>query len=325
MIGEPWFWRERSIAASVMSTTLSPLSAIYDFTQQTRAAFTTPKTVSAPIVCVGNATLGGVGKTPFCIFLAGLLFDRGVRPHFATRGYGGASSGPLEVKNNTAAEVGDEALLLADTAPTWIARNRHAGARDAANGADIVILDDGFQNPTIAKDCSILLIKAGAQDANQKIFPAGPYREPIQRAIGRADIVVQVGGQVGGQESNFEAPDKPVFHAASNFVIDLEPQRVVAFCGVGNPHRFFTMLSENGFDVVGAVSFPDHHAFSAREIDQLQRLAKRRGARLACTRKDIVRFDQTDAEGIGVADLSISVDRPDELARKVLTATKLSL
>ncbi len=319
MIGEPWFWRERSIAASVMTAALSPLSAMYDFTQRTRAALSTPKTVATPIVCVGNATLGGVGKTPFCIFLAGLLLEKGIHPHFATRGYGGASSGPLAVIDRTAAEVGDEALLLANTAPTWIARNRHAGAERAANGADIVILDDGFQNPTIAKDCSILLINASAQDTNQKIFPAGPMREPMQRAIRRAHIVVLV----GRRDTNFDTHDKPVFRAVSKFEINVEPQRVVAFCGVGDPRRFFTMLREKGFDVVEAVSFPDHHAFSTREIDRLRRLAKQRGALLACTRKDIVRLDAADAKGIAVADLSISVDRPDALVQQVLTATKL--
>jgi tetraacyldisaccharide 4'-kinase len=186
----PEFWRRDGALAHA----LAPLSWAWAAGARGRQAGARPEHAAAPVLCVGNLTVGGAGKTPTVLALLRRLRERGRKPHALSRGYGGRLKGPLRVAaGHTAAQVGDEALLLAEAAPTWIARDRAAGARAAvAAGADVIVMDDGFQNPSLAKDLSLVVVDAAYGFGNGRLLPAGPLREPIARGLARADAVVLV-------------------------------------------------------------------------------------------------------------------------------------
>ena len=175
---EPWFWRSHSTAANLAKIFCLPASFFYDAGQRARAAFANPPKVQSPVICVGNATVGGVGKTPLARTLHRLLTDQGVDAHFQTRGFGGALSGPTQVNasKHNAEMVGDEPLLLAQQGPVWVSKNRARGVAAAADaGAEAIITDDGFQNPTVHKSFSILVVGGRDEFGNRAIFPAGPF------------------------------------------------------------------------------------------------------------------------------------------------------
>lgn len=292
MMREPWFWRSHSMTAKVISTALAPAAALYDLGQRIRWRLTTPATPAIPIICVGNASLGGVGKTPFAIMLFQMLSDTGFTCRFLTRGYGGSEPGPLKVDINkhNHEHVGDEALLLAQHGPVWVAGDRVAGAQATVDdGAEVIIMDDGFQNPTINKTVSILLLDAENPNGNGRVFPAGPLREPVARARDRADVTITVGPDPETAQSAAQQIGSP-FAAWLEPVDTPETRRVVAFSGIGKPDKFFNSLQRDGFDIVEAVSFPDHHPFTDHNLAVLKKIAAKSNAALMTTEKDFVRL-----------------------------------
>ncbi len=332
---EPWFWRDQSLAARAAASAMTPASLLYDLAQRLRAAIVTPRDAGAPVICVGNATLGGSGKTPFALLLRRLLNERGVTAHFSSRGYGGALSGPVRVTAaHTAEEVGDEALLLAAAAPTWIAKNRAAGARAAAGaGAGAVIMDDGFQNPTVKKHVSILLVSVADLSGNGRVFPAGPLREPFARAIARADIVVVV-----HREHPFGAPrdaasaliekagrGSRIYHAHTAIDPSIAPGKAVAFCGIAHPERFFESLERSGFVLTSRIAFADHHPFTTANLAELRRRTADENAALITTEKDFVRLERGARDGIAIARLRLEVDQPEYLAGDVLETIRCKI
>lgn len=314
---EPWFWRDEGLVARAVAAAMAPAALFYDGAQRLRAALSRPASAGAPVICVGNATLGGVGKTPFALLLHSLLKTSGVDAHFVSRGHGGALRGPARVgPQHTDEEVGDEPLLLAAAAPTWIAKSRLEGVRAAAGaGAEAIIMDDGFQNPTIRKDAAILLIDVADPGGNGRVFPAGPLREPIARAAARADAVVLVGA--GSPSPDLEG--RPLFRVAADSNPTIAPQRVIAFCGIGRPTRFFESLEKKGFSLAARIAFPDHHRYRPAEISALRAKAKKEGAALIATEKDMARLAPEAREGIATAKLSMTLDDPDRLTRLILT------
>jgi tetraacyldisaccharide 4'-kinase len=274
------------------------------------------------VICIGNATVGGVGKTPFAIALKTLLSEHIENCAFLTRGYGGREKGPLRVDPNEhdASDVGDEALLLAQRAPTWISRNRRDGAQEAARaGARAIIMDDGFQNPTIAKTVSILLIDGEDPGGNGKIFPAGPLREPLARAKSRADIVVIVG-------QNRPAAEQAAAEHGASFAAWLKPaetptpERVVAFSGIGRPQKFFASLRAAGFEIAKELSFPDHYVYSGHDQRALEKLARKQKARLVTTEKDHVRLHKPFSEQVRPFRVAMEINRPEKLVSAILRA-----
>lgn len=308
MISEPWFWREESIAAKAVSAALSPLAWGYECGGVLRRRFTTPWRASVPVICIGNASLGGAGKTPFAMMLGDLLKENGFAPHFLSRGYGGAAKSPVRVepKTHMAHEVGDEPLLLAKIAPTWVSRRKRDGAEAAINaGADIIVMDDGFQNPTIEKDFAILLNDGRRGYGNGKIFPAGPMREPYERAKARAEIIVEI-----NSSADALVLDEMADYAAWLEPQNTTPQRVVAFCGIGNPERFFETLERAGYDIADAIAFPDHYAYTGKNIEILKKRAKKLNAELITTEKDRVRIDADARESINTLSVRMRISDP---------------
>jgi len=287
---EPWFWRSDALAARVAAGALAPLALAYDAGQRLRRAAAAPAEAPGPVICIGNATLGGVGKTPFAILVSRILRQAGRAPWFLTRGYGGRLKGPVRIapERHGAEDVGDEALLLAQHGPVILSADRPRGARAAfEGGADTVIMDDGYQNPTLRKTLSILLVDAADPAGNGRVFPSGPLREPLARARARADMVVAVKRRAddpapAGLDADFQARLAPAG--------DVAPRRVVAFTGIGVPAKFFTTLADAGFELSQQVPFADHHVFSRHEMKALRRAAKENKAALITTEKDYARL-----------------------------------
>ncbi|MEE8247033.1 MAG: tetraacyldisaccharide 4'-kinase [Alphaproteobacteria bacterium] len=290
----PEFWDHEGGLAPAL---LAPLSLLYESGTLLRRALTTAQHVEVPVICIGNLVAGGAGKTPVTLALAARLQGAGHAVHILSRGYGGREHGPLRIDphRHTAREVGDEALLLAARAPTWVARNRALGARAAAAaGAAVVLMDDGHQNPTLHKDLALVVVDAAYGIGNGRVIPAGPLREPAAAGLERADAVVLMGpARREAVERGVRASGKPVLWAQLVPAPEgyrLADQAVVAFAGIGRPAKFFESLRNLGCRVLAAHAFPDHHRYQGDEVMALVEEAAAAGARLVTTEKDYVRL-----------------------------------
>ena len=252
-----------------------------------------------PVLCVGNYHLGGAGKTPMVLALVMLLRDLGETPVVLSRGYGGRLRGPLmvDLDRHAAAEIGDEPLMLARTVPVAVARDRIDGVALArSQGATVIVMDDGFQNPAITKDASLVVIDSHRGLGNACVFPAGPLRAPLPPQIARTDALVVIGDGVAAAPAAaaVAALDKPVLaahlRADDEVTAMLRGKRVLAFAGIGDPQRFFRTLRANGIEVVRERAFADHHPFSEGEIETLIMEAKRDVLTLVTTEKDLARL-----------------------------------
>ncbi|CTQ32571.1 tetraacyldisaccharide 4'-kinase [Jannaschia rubra] len=283
----PAFW---SRPPGLLSVLLSPLGAIYAAATARRVARVGVR-VGVPVICVGNLTAGGTGKTPTVIALAERLSARGVAAHVVTRGHGGRLEGPARVDPaiQEAGDVGDEPLLLAAFTPTWVARDRAAGARAAvAAGARAVLLDDGFQNPALVKDLSIVVVDAGAGFGNGRVLPAGPLREPVAAGLARADMTLTIG------DGRVDLPESPTrLHGRLEPLatgMDWQGLPVFAFAGIGRPGKFFDTLRDLGADIRGTEALADHQPLTPALLRRLGDRAARLSAQPVTTEKDAVRL-----------------------------------
>lgn len=286
----PDFWSYRGLAAMV----LSPLGALVGHVGPLWRARTPPTTVDVPVICVGNLTVGGAGKTPLVISLARALQGLGRTPHILSRGYGGRLKGPLLVDPalHEAGDVGDEPLLLARIAPTWVGKDRGRSARAAIEeGADILLMDDGFQNPGLAKTISILAIDGGYGFGNGLVMPAGPMRESLADGLARADAAVIIGDDITGIRDAI-AGRCPIFDARIVPLPDegITGRPVIAFAGIGRPEKFYASLQALGCALIETRNFADHHPYTPDEIMRLCDLAHALDATLVTTEKDLVRL-----------------------------------
>ena len=285
----PEFWRRDGVVPRL----LTPAAAAWRAGAAVKRRLGAPVRVGAPTICVGNAVAGGAGKTPVALAVAKALAARGAAPHFLTRGYGGSERGPLRVDPaaHDAGRVGDEALLLAAAAPAWIARNRAAGARAAANGgAGVVVMDDGLQNFGVAKDYALLVVDGGFGFGNGRVMPAGPLREPVRDAMRRVDAVVIVGEDKRNLGKDLRPPVLAARFVPSPGSESIAGRPVIAFAGIGRPEKFFETLAGMGCDLVSVRRFPDHHAYKADEVMRCVEAAAAAGAVAVTTEKDAVRL-----------------------------------
>ncbi|MBE7636827.1 tetraacyldisaccharide 4'-kinase [Sneathiella sp. P13V-1] len=319
----PKFWNKGS--GSILQQLLRPLSAVYVVIDRMNRARVMPQSVSIPVICVGNAVAGGAGKTPVSISIARFLIAKGWKVHFLSRGYGGSYKGPTRVVPDVhgANEVGDEPLILANTAPTWISQDRVIGAKAAVEaGAEVIIMDDGFQNPSLHKDISFLVVDGGYGLGNGSLLPAGPLRETWGTALGRADAVIVV--DPSPITSDLNCDDKPKFNAQIvplDLQTEIVGQKVIAFAGIGRPEKFFKSLQNIGADVIESVEFSDHHKFSQDDIMKLVERAANLEAALVTTRKDYVRLSPEAKLMTTVFDIDLTFEKPQRL--QTLLAEKL--
>jgi tetraacyldisaccharide 4'-kinase len=293
---EPAFWRRPGGIASL----LTPFAAVYGAVAAWR--MTRPGAAAGvPVICIGNLTVGGAGKTPAAIAVAKLLHVAGRRPFVLSRGYGGRLAGPVRVDPDAhgAAEVGDEPLLLARIAPTIVARDRVAGAAAArAAGTDVIVMDDGFQNPSLHKNVSLVVIDGRRGVGNGKVLPAGPLRAPLDAQLARAHALIVIGDPAGATDVLTAARALPMFRARlepdAAALAALRPRNVLAFAGIGDPEKFFATLTDAGIDLRAREAFPDHHLYRRAEAADLIARAEREGLVLVTTEKDLVRLQGQD-------------------------------
>src|SRR5499433_3263742 len=292
---EPSFWWGE---ASLASALLAPLAAIYGAVAQARLGGR-GRRAGAPVVCIGNLTVGGAGKTPTAV--ARMLAAAGERPVFLSRGYGGTLAGPVLVDpaRHGGHDVGDEPLLLARIAPTIVARDRVKGAAIAA-GASVIVMDDGFHNPSLAKDFSVLVVDARRGIGNGRVIPAGPLRAPLEAQLTRAHALVVVGTSPRAAAIAAAARSRniPVLQARlrpdAGFIARLGGGRVLAFAGIGDPEKFFATLADAGVAVAATRSFPDHHRYTRAQAKALCEQAEREDLLLVTTEKDLARLAGDD-------------------------------
>ena len=317
---EPAFWYR---PPSLMSRLLSPFGAVYGAATAWRMGLA-GRSAGIPVICIGNYHVGGAGKTPATIKLAEVLRASGETAFVVSRGYGGRLHGPIRVhpETHTAADIGDEPLMMSSRLPVVVSRDRADGAALAkSEGASVILLDDGFQNPSLRKNLSVVVIDATRGVGNGQVFPAGPLRAPLQAQIARTDALIVV-GEGNGADGLVEKLTKhgvPVLQARlkadPKSVSALRDQRVLAFAGIGDPGRFFATLRANGVNVVEENPFADHHVFSLSEIERLQAVAAAKSLKMVTTEKDMARI-RSDARlahyASEIATLEVTLEFDDE-------------
>lgn len=297
MITAPAFWyQQKTLPERLLRAALTPASWAYGALVRKKFDLYFPVPMAKPVICIGNLVAGGAGKTPVVLSLADLLKEKGFNPHLLTRGYGGNETGPLQVSpgRDTAYDVGDEALLLVEKAPTWVSSKKALGAQAAIDtGADIVVMDDGFQNAVIYKDFSLLVIDGAVGFGNKNVMPAGPLREPVRFGLSRADAFVIIGeDKTGAADYIRRQTNAPVLFAAlapdeNNPAVS--GKRIFAFAGIGRPLKFKETLDAAGAMVEGWAAFPDHHPYDEEDLQEIVTAAAAQDVMLVTTAKDYVR------------------------------------
>lgn len=313
----PGFWYARPGMASAL---LTPFSWLWRAGGAMRggSAWAAP----VPVLCVGNLVAGGTGKTPVVRDLVERLRARGVAAASLSRGHGGRLTGPVAVDpaRHGADDVGDEPLLLARHHPAWIGRDRIAGARAmAAAGAGAIIMDDGFQNPSLRKDLALVVVDGGTGFGNGRVIPAGPLREPLTAGLSRADALVVIGEGGGLAAARAVARGLPVLTARlvpdASVAAGLRGRAVLAFAGIGRPEKFFATLRDVGARVVEQVAFADHHPFTPAQFLALTGRAERMGAVPVTTEKDAMRLTPDWRDRVITLPVRLSWDDPAMVER----------
>jgi tetraacyldisaccharide 4'-kinase len=325
---EPAFWyRPRSPKSHV----LRPLAALYGAIAASRMA---RKGVDAgiPVICVGNYHVGGAGKTPTVLALTKLLRELGETPVVLSRGYGGRLAGPVMVDRarHTATDVGDEPLMMVRDVPVAVARDRLEGVALAkSQGATVILMDDGFQNPRILKDTALIVIDSARGLGNGKVFPAGPLRAPLKAQLARTDALVLIGDGHAADDVAAELAkrNKPVLRARlkpdATAVALLFGKPVLAFAGIGDPERFFRTLHASGIEVARTRPFADHHMFSQAELAELAAEAAREQLTLVTTEKDLARLRGSEGVPEGIVPFAVRLEFDDPAKLKQLISDHL--
>ncbi len=314
----PEFWQHNNLVSKL----LTPLGELYALATKLRLKLRHPQKVKIPVICIGNLTAGGTGKTPTAISLALMLQNAGFYPNFISRGYHGKlKATQVDTARHTPQEVGDEPLLLAQIAPTFINADRYQGALMAQhNQAECVLMDDGFQNPSLYKDLSFLVIDGTTGFGNQQCIPAGPLREHIADGVARAQAALIIGQDCWNLSSVLPLP-------CFNGIIEpqkpqLDNNRVVAFAGIGRPQKFYTSLQELGIEIVKTIDFPDHHFYQPAELQNILDLADKMQAQAITTTKDYVKIPPELKPRFKVLDIRIRWQNPQELQDFITTKLK---
>lgn len=323
----PAFWAKNH---HPLRYALMPLSLIYSAAGQLQQIFTTPQNIGKPVICVGNVSLGGAGKTPITLMLAHQLTEMGEVPAILSRGYGGSQKTALRVdpSQHDAAHVGDEPLMMAADFKVFVGHDRRATARLALQqGASVLLMDDGFQNPSLHRDYNLLVVDKSLGFGNGTIFPAGPLRQTPRRALCRADGVILTGATPKEPRKDIDNLTKIVsakgldlLQAEVTPIGDL-PKAAIAFCGIGYPEKFFSMLRTHGVQLVECHSFGDHQPYAEGDAKKLLAVTQQHKVPLLTTRKDLARLtampkDSSRARLAATAhaiDITTSVTNPKHL------------
>jgi len=311
MLKTPDFWTKKNF----YSFALFPFSLLYFAGFFLIKIFSNPQKISKPVICIGNVIAGGAGKTPTVIAIGKILKEMGVDFAFLSRGYMNDGSKFLMLRNhdnNKAEQVGDEPLLLIDIAPTFIAKNRLFGARQIENMKNFqaILLDDGMQCNKVKRDFTILVVDGQIGFGNDFMIPAGPMREPLCSGLSKTDLIVLVGEAKPDLIKKLSG--KKIIHAKilPTNLDKFSGKKLIAFCGLAYPQKFFSLLKKVNLDVIEAKSFADHYNYQINDLEKLYQQAKNKGATLITTRKDWVKFPKTFQEKIAHLDVEMVFDDP---------------
>jgi tetraacyldisaccharide 4'-kinase len=327
MMRAPGFWWAEQ--PGPLARLIAPIGHVYGAVTTARMRRRGTR-ASLPVICIGNLTAGGAGKTPVAVALAALLREKGEAPVILSRGYGGEFPGPVLVDpgRHEASAVGDEPLLLAHHAPVVVARDRVAGARLAARYGNVLLMDDGLQNPSLVKDVALAVIDAATGIGNGLAIPAGPLRAPLAAQLPHVHALVTVGMGAAHGRVVAAAGSRPVFAGAlmpdPRTAAALSGRRVLAFAGIGRPEKFFTTLREIGAEVVEAVGFGDHQSYRDADLAALAARAERLGAIPVTTEKDAARLGPRAERVPGLMVLPVSFVPADGSALAQFLAQRIA-
>ncbi len=300
MFRTPKFWYKKNIISKLQTIPLYPFSILWTLVDEFKRYFSKTYKSKLKVVCIGNLTVGGTGKTPFSIYTFKILKRLGYNPVFLTRGYGGLKKGPVEVNiSHHFQDVGDESILLSKVGTTIVSRNRSLGAKFIEKHEDkfnIIIMDDGLQNYQLKQDIKFLLVDKKLKLGNGYCLPAGPLRQPINRGVKDIDKIILTGENTKNEKDLFKSFDIPVIN--SNIKITSLPkikkEKLLAFCGLANPNKFFDTLKKNGYKISFKRKFPDHYVYKKDDINNLILDANNRKLKLITTEKDYVKISENN-------------------------------
>ncbi len=320
MLKAPKFWYLKR--DSLLSNTLYPFSLLFRLGTKIKNLISIERKTKLPIICIGNIVIGGAGKTPVALKIGSMLKKAGYNPHFVSKGYGGIEKNNTLVKDwHSPKSVGDEPLLLSEIAPTWIGLDRNKSFQLASeNGADCIVMDDGFQNPTLQKDFSIVVINGEQGFGNKRVIPSGPLRESIKRGLSRTNLVITIGNI---SDSVKDKIPKHIPLIAANFKIKednmmLQGQRITAFAGIAYPEKFFNSLKLLKANIVDKISYSDHHIYNENDLLYLAEIANKNKSILVTTKKDMVRIPKNFRSLVKTIDGFIQLD-DEKLLLEILT------
>ena len=320
MLKAPKFWYQKK--NTIYSSSLYPLSLLFRFGTKLRSIFSVKRKTPIPIICIGNIVVGGAGKTPVSLKIGKLLIKSGYKPHFISRGYAGLITDSTLVETwHSASSVGDESILLSEIASTWVGKDRIKSSHLAKNhGADCLIMDDGFQNPSIEKDFSIIVINAEQEFGNNQVMPSGPLRESVKRGLARTNLVIVI-GELSGELRKLIPSQIPIFNA--NFDINFEKENfkgktITAFAGIAYPEKFFKSLKEQGAKILKEITYSDHHIYNENDLLSLAEIANKTKSILVTTRKDFVRIPRSYRPMVNTLEGEIMFEN-EELLTEILS------
>ncbi len=329
MFKTPEFWYKKNIISKLLIILLYPFSILWLQMDKFKRYFSKTYKSKLKVVCIGNLTVGGTGKTPFSIYTYKLLKNLGYNPVFLTRGYGGSKKGPLEVNNSHHfQDVGDEAILLSKVGTTIVSRNRSIGAKFIEKHKDkfnVIVMDDGLQNYQLKQDIKFLLIDKQLELGNGYCLPAGPLRQSIKHVLNDIDKIILTGENDNNEKKLFKSFNIPVIKSNIKIAIPIriKKEKLLAFCGLANPNKFFETLKNNGYEISATKIFPDHYAYKKDDVNNLIFDANNQNLKLITTEKDYVKISE-NKNHIHFLPIELELSVKDKLELEIFLQEKLN-